>query len=101
MGMVMQGEVVIARLAADEVGEYLSELVGALREAVEDGASVGFLPPLGVDEARGYWEGVIGALREGSRVLLGRGGRMGRCWGRCSWIWRCGRMGGTGRRCRG
>ncbi|MFN8542026.1 MAG: GNAT family N-acetyltransferase [Thermomicrobiales bacterium] len=53
--MVMQGEVVIARLAADEVGEYLSELVGALREAVEDGASVGFLPPLGVDEARGYW----------------------------------------------
>jgi len=66
----MQGEVVIARLAADEVGEYLSELVGALREAVEDGASVGFLPPLGVDEARGYWEGVIGALREGSRMLL-------------------------------
>lgn len=64
------GEVAIEVVGADGVGRYLSELVEALREAVEDGASVGFLPPLGVDEARRYWEGVIGALREGSRVLL-------------------------------
>src|SRR4029079_8403860 len=52
------------------VGVVLLELVESLREAVEDGASVGFLPPLGEEEAREYWEGVIGALREGSRVLL-------------------------------
>jgi acetyltransferase len=41
-----------------------------LQDSVEAGASVGFLPPLTEDEAQEYWQGVIGALRDGSRVLL-------------------------------
>jgi acetyltransferase len=66
----MQAELLIASLAPDEVGAYLTELAATLQEAVEDGASVGFLPPLAADEARDYWQGVVGALRDGSRVLL-------------------------------
>jgi ribosomal protein S18 acetylase RimI-like enzyme len=46
-------------------------LVGLLRDAVESGASIGFLPPLGDDEARSYWAAVTAGLREGSRVVLG------------------------------
>ena len=45
-------------------------LVALLRDAVDSGASVGFLPPLGADEASAYWTSVIGGLRDGSRVLL-------------------------------
>src|SRR5262245_31627989 len=66
----MSGEFAIARLSPEEVEAHLPALVEVLRDAVEDGASIGFLPPLGEGEAREYWRGVIGALREGSRVLL-------------------------------
>jgi acetyltransferase len=48
----------------------LPELVATLQEAVADGASVGFLPPLADDEAQAYWQSVVEALRVGSRALL-------------------------------
>ena len=47
--------------------EQLSDL---LIDAVDSGASVGFLPPLLRAEANAYWYSVIGAMREGTRVLL-------------------------------
>jgi acetyltransferase len=37
---------------------------------VEDGASVGFLPPLSAADARGYWRAVLQAVSGGTRVLL-------------------------------
>jgi ribosomal protein S18 acetylase RimI-like enzyme len=47
-----------------------SELVALLADAVSSGASVGFLPPLDAGEAAAYWDSVVAALRDGSRVLL-------------------------------
>jgi acetyltransferase len=53
-------------------------LVALLRDAVESGASVGFLPPLEDAEARSYWATVAEGLRDGSRVVLGaRDGELG------------------------
>ena len=53
-------------------------LVQLLLDAVDSGASVGFLPPLAVNEASAYWTSIIGALREGSRVLFAaRDGALG------------------------
>jgi ribosomal protein S18 acetylase RimI-like enzyme len=46
------------------------ELADILIDCVDDGASVGFLPPLALDEASAYWRGVADAIAEGSRVLL-------------------------------
>lgn len=40
-----------------------------LRDVVDGGASVGFLPPLGAEEAGGYWDGVARALEGGGRRL--------------------------------
>ncbi len=60
----------IVVLTADEAAAYLPQLCDLLIDAVESGASVGFLPPLDRDAATNYWRSVIAALREGRRVLL-------------------------------
>jgi ribosomal protein S18 acetylase RimI-like enzyme len=60
---------VIQRLDGDGVRAARAELIALLRDVVDAGASVGFLPPLGVDEAGRYWDGVAAALGGGSRRL--------------------------------
>ncbi|MDQ0243224.1 ribosomal protein S18 acetylase RimI-like enzyme [Bacillus fengqiuensis] len=41
------------------IGEHISELSELLVQVVEDGASIGFLPPLKHSEADNYWENVL------------------------------------------
>jgi ribosomal protein S18 acetylase RimI-like enzyme len=60
-------EVLGAAVAARERGA----LVALLKDAVDSGASIGFLPPLADVEAEAYWRGVVEAVRDGSCVLLG------------------------------
>jgi acetyltransferase len=55
--------------AAGAAGE-LAALVHLLQNAVDDGASVGFLPPLAVDEGMAYWRTVLAAIQDGSRILV-------------------------------
>lgn len=63
----------MAGATAERAG--LTEL---LRDAVDGGASVGFLPPLAPAQATEYWEGVIADLgRSGRALLVAReGGRL-------------------------
>jgi ribosomal protein S18 acetylase RimI-like enzyme len=60
----------IEALAAAGVDARRPALIALLRDAVDSGASVGFLPPLGEAEAAAYWRTVAGALDAGSRVVL-------------------------------
>src|SRR5262249_58405641 len=60
----------IEALAAEEVTRHRAALVALLVDAVDSGASIGFLPPLGEAEAGAYWDGVGDAVRDGSRVAL-------------------------------
>jgi GNAT superfamily N-acetyltransferase len=60
----------ILSLTPAQAEEHFSQLCELLVDAVDSGASVGFLPPLSSDEAAEYWRSVIGAMRENSRVLL-------------------------------
>lgn len=48
----------------------LPALVRLLQDAVDSGASVGFLPPVSDEEARTYWSSVLDDLAEQTRVLL-------------------------------
>jgi ribosomal protein S18 acetylase RimI-like enzyme len=57
-------------LQADGGEEALSDLVRLLREAVEDGASVGFLHPLDASTARSYWMERLTEASRGHRVVL-------------------------------
>jgi hypothetical protein len=61
---------VIRRLEATEAQTQLKELALLLRDAVDGGASIGFLLPLGAAEVEAYWRSVLAALRDGSRLLL-------------------------------
>lgn len=60
----------IVRLSAERAEEHIRQLGDLLIDAVDSGASVGFLPPLSEAEALAYWRDVIVAVRAGSRVLL-------------------------------
>ena len=60
----------VRSLTAEEAVQRLPALCELLIDAVESGASIGFLPPLSVAEASEYWWKVVEALRGGSRMLL-------------------------------
>jgi len=60
---------VIELLDPDGARAARADLVALLRDVVDAGASVGFLPPLEADEAERYWDGVANALGGNSRRL--------------------------------
>lgn len=60
----------IALLSPEAAAGHQAGLVALLQDAVDSGASVGFLPPLDASEAAAYWDGVVQAMRAGSRLLL-------------------------------
>ena len=63
--------VVIDTLGAEQAARERPGLVALLKDAVDSGGSVGFLPPLAEAEGEAYWRGVVDAVRDGSCVLLG------------------------------
>jgi acetyltransferase len=62
--------IAIEQLTAGQAGAILPELVELLQDSVAGGASIGFLPPLGDDQAQAYWASVIEELAHGALVLL-------------------------------
>ena len=60
----------ISTLAPSDIPALLPQLGELLRDAVDAGASVGFLPPLDPAEAQHYWQTVVEAVEAGHRVLL-------------------------------
>lgn len=60
----------IATFDAADAAAARATLAGILCDAVNGGASVGFLPPLTVAEAETYWDSVIATLATGGRALL-------------------------------
>ena len=67
--MTKDNSPIVIRAAGSQPG-----LAGALAEVlvdcVEAGASVGFMLPLGVERAEGFWESTIDSSLRGERILL-------------------------------
>jgi acetyltransferase len=59
----------IRALDAAGLASHREALIELLRDAVENGSSVGFLLPLSRDEAGRYWDGLAASLADGSRLL--------------------------------
>jgi acetyltransferase len=62
--------VVIEKLTAETARACLPELIVVLEDAVDSGASVGFLPPMAEGEARDYWSGILPDVEAGKRLLF-------------------------------
>jgi ribosomal protein S18 acetylase RimI-like enzyme len=62
--------VTIEAMDATAVAASMSGLVELLKDVVDDGGSIGFLPPLDRGEARAYWGSVADALGRSARVML-------------------------------
>ena len=60
----------IGRISTEQAVALRPQLVTLLQANVDDGASIGFLPPLSVGEAGAYWQGVEEAVRGPYRILL-------------------------------
>ncbi len=60
----------IRRLETDQIAGHLPALIALLQDAVDSGASVGFLRPLSAEDARAYWLHVRAAVESSGRVLL-------------------------------
>jgi len=71
LGREAMGSVAIEVVGADQAARELAALVGLLKNAVDSGASVGYLPPLAEAEGEAYWRGIVEDVRRGSCVLLG------------------------------
>lgn len=60
----------IHSLSAADAAALRPQLVALIRQTVDSGASIGFLLPMGADEAEAYWQGVEEALAGPYRILL-------------------------------
>ena len=60
----------IEQLSREGLERRVEELAELLRDSVDGGASVGFLPPLGLEEAAAYWKSVAPAVGGGGRLLF-------------------------------
>lgn len=60
----------ITLFSAEQVQAHLPDFIEILQDAVDTGASVGFMPPMSVTEAEDFWRSIMVDLQAGSRVLL-------------------------------
>ncbi len=60
----------IERCSAESLAARLPEFIELLRDSVDTGASIGFIPPLTDETANAYWLGIVDDLSTGSRILL-------------------------------
>lgn len=65
-----QGGYRVERVDAEEAAALIPDLARLLLDAVDGGASVGYLPPLSRAEALAYARGVGAAVAAGGRILL-------------------------------
>jgi acetyltransferase len=61
---------VIVSYTPEQAERDIEQLAELLIDAVDSGASIGFMPPISGAEALAYWRDVIAAMRTGRRVLL-------------------------------
>ena len=60
----------IMPLHPENAARWLPQLIGLLQDAVDSGASVGFLAPLCDDQAQQYWTKVFAQVGDGTRIVL-------------------------------
>ena len=66
----MSSNITIEVLNAAQLRHYRPELIGLLQDAVDGGASVGFIAPLDQPTADNFWSRIESESEQGSRIVL-------------------------------
>lgn len=61
---------VIREVRSEDIGPNLEDLSAIMVACVNEGASIGYLTPFGVEEAKAFWTFVRGTLGSGARRML-------------------------------
>jgi GNAT superfamily N-acetyltransferase len=61
----------IGRVTPEQIPALIDQLASLLQDAVADGASLGFMAPLALEDARAYWLEVAAVASTGARLVLG------------------------------
>ncbi len=61
----------VRRLSGAALSGQLDALAHVLADCIDGGASVGFMPPFGLADARSIYDGVFDEVSKGRRLLLG------------------------------
>jgi GNAT superfamily N-acetyltransferase len=69
-GRSVGGPVTIERLGAEAASRHRDGLAAVLHDCVEGGASVGYMAPFSLEDARAHFDGVQPEIESGKRVLL-------------------------------
>jgi ribosomal protein S18 acetylase RimI-like enzyme len=64
------GDIEIRRLEGDALHEHLEGLAAVLLDCVEGGASVSYMAPFSLDDARSAFEGFAAEVERGGRIVL-------------------------------
>ncbi len=61
---------VIREIRSEDIRSILEDLSSIMAACVNEGASIGYLTPFGVEEAKAFWTFVRGTLESGARRML-------------------------------
>ncbi len=59
----------VEQITAAQAETQLAGLIALLQNVVDDGASIGFIAPLSLAEAREYWLDILPAIVQGNKLL--------------------------------
>lgn len=62
--------VIIEVIDRERADKHSDTLQAMLKEAVEDGALIGYVLPFDADTARAYWQSVLSSVESGERLLI-------------------------------
>lgn len=60
----------VERLSEEQARPLVAQLAALLQDAVQNGSSVGFLPPVSRETAEAYWLETLSEVAGGKRILL-------------------------------
>ena len=65
-----ESSLIVTILGATQIRDALDDFVELLADAVDDGASLGFLSPLTTECARAFWDAIADDVDAGTRVVI-------------------------------
>lgn len=61
---------IITHFSPAQLKKHMTRFVNMLKLTVDNGASIGWIPPIAEEEAEGYWQDVSAQVKQGNKILI-------------------------------